>query len=208
MATEQDLRQRTLHLLRSSSAWKVELTFDRIYFTGAYFTAVALAIERKATGGRGIGFRTGQVPDNADAAYDPDADVIDVPGYGYGTTPFQRAGLIHECFHAWRDVMGAQVRSVNGNLLSTTALTDEAIAYLVGALFTNYDTTPPGMPVRPPWWTNDPLYAEAYRVALPLTWAKTPVVSAHDARSLKHKVQCDPTYSSLRASTRYGNNGI
>ena len=48
MATERDLRERSLRLLRSSSAFKVEFTFENVFFTGAFFTAVALAIQRKA----------------------------------------------------------------------------------------------------------------------------------------------------------------
>src|SRR5262245_19684628 len=208
MATETDLRERTLRLLRSNSAFQVEFTFDNIFFTGAYFTAVALAIQRKAAGGRGIGFRTGHVEPDAAAQYDPDANVIDVRSYDYGTTAFERGALVHECFHAWRDVMGARVRTVRGGAVSTTALTDEAMAYLAGALFTNYDTTLPGRPVTPPWWASDPLFAEAHRVALPLTWAKTPVVPRHDARCLKDKIRCNRTYRGLRAWTRYGNNGV
>jgi len=210
MATEKDLRERTLFLLWSKSAWKVEFTFENIYFTGAYFTAVALAIQRKAAGGRGIGFRVGQVGADADAQYDPADDVIDVRSYDYGTTAGDRDSLIHECFHAWRDVMGARVHTVRGGAISTTALTDEAMAYLVGALFTNYDTTPPGGWVRSPDWASDPVYAEAHRVALPLTWAKTPVVSAEDARCLKAKIKASPSYSALKARpwTRYGNNGV
>src|SRR5262245_54920836 len=154
MATETDLRERTLRLLRSNSAFQVELTFDNIFFTGAYFTAVVGAIQRKAAGGRGIGFRVGHVAADAAAQYDPDDNVIDVRGYDYGVTAFERGAIVHECFHAWRDVMGARVRTVRGGSVSTTALTDEAMAYLVGALFTNYDTTPPGGAVSRPWWAG------------------------------------------------------
>src|SRR5262245_27417053 len=194
MATETDLRERTLRLLRSNSAFQVEFTFDNIFFTGAYFTAVAGAIQRKAAGGKGIGFRTGHVKPGAAAQYDPDANVIDVRGYDYGTTAFERDTLVHECFHAWRDIMGSKVRTTRGGLVSTAALTDEAMALLVVALFTNYDTTPPGRPVTPPWWASDPLFALAHRVALPLTWVKkTPVVPRHDARCLKDKVSSHPT---------------
>jgi hypothetical protein len=208
VATENDLRERTLRLLRSPSAFQVELTFDRYYFSGAYFAAVIGAIQRKAAGGKGIGFRVGQVEDDADAQYDPAANVIDVRGYDYGTTAGDRDSLIHECFHAWRDIMGARLRTINGGYVSTTALTDEAMAYLVGALFTNYATTPPRGSVRAPSWASAGVYAEAHRVALPLTWAKTPVVPYHDARCLKDKIRCSPTYRGLRAWTRYGNNGV
>src|SRR5262249_18429461 len=155
---------------------------------------VALAIVMKASFGWGIGFRTGHVAANADAQYDPAADVIDVTSFAYGTTAGDRDSIVHECFHAWRDEIGAKVPTAAGSV-STTALTDEAMAYLVGALFTNYDTTPAGQTPTLPAWTSDPVYAEAHRIAPSLMGVKNPVVSAADVTSLKDKIKASPTYA-------------
>ena len=209
-ATEKDLRDRTLLMLWSKSAQKVEFTFDGIYFTGAYFSIVSMAIVLKATVSWGVGFRTGQVAADADAQYDPADNVIDVPNYSYGTTTGDRDSIVHECFHAWRDAVGAKAPTATGSV-ATTALTDEAMAYLVGALFTNYDTTPAGSAVTLPYWaTAGTIYAEAHRIAASLMGVKSPVVSAADVTTLKDKIKASPTYRALKATPTmsYGNNGL
>jgi hypothetical protein len=209
-ATEKDLRDRTLLMLSSKSAQKVEFTFDGLYFTGAYFSAVALAIVLKPQFHRGIGFRTGHVAADADAQYDPADDVIDVPNYAYGTTTGDRDSIVHECFHAWRDAVGAKAPTATGSV-ATTALTDEAMAYIVGALFTNYDLTPAGRaPTMPYWATAGTIYAEAHRIAATLMGVKNPVVSAADVTALKDKIKASPTYRALKANPAmsYGNNGL
>src|SRR5262249_47661069 len=175
MATEKDLRDRTLQLLSSNAARKIEFTLDGIYFTGAYFTVGARAISARATTGRGgIGFRTGKVPDHADASYDANDNVFVVSSYDYGKTAGDRDSLVHESFHAWRDAVGAKVPTPKGTV-STTALTDEAMAYVVGALFTNYDTTPAGQtPKTPSWATTNAIYGEAHRIAAELIGLRNP----------------------------------
>src|SRR5262245_50263995 len=177
MATETDLRDRTFLLLASKSAQMIEFTFDGIYFVGTNFSVVTLALKVKPASRGRIGFRTGKVAADADAQYDPDDNVIDVPSFDYGKTAGDRDSLVHECFHAWRDSVGGKVPLPSGGAVATTALTDEAMAFLVGALFTNYDTTPPGKtPMLPPW-ASDPAYAEAHRIAPSLMGVKNPVVS-------------------------------
>src|SRR5262249_24373382 len=112
------LRDRTLALISSIAAKKIEFTFNGVYFAGRDFNLVAAAIMSKWVGGQGVGFRTGQVASNAAAQYDPDADVIDVTSLAYGVVPFDRQALVHECFHAWRDIMGAKVPGGGRDLLA------------------------------------------------------------------------------------------
>src|SRR5262245_60909106 len=160
------LRDRTLALILSSAAQKIEFTFDGVYFAGRYFNLVASAIMSKWAGGQGVGFRTGHVSPEFAAQYNPDADVIDVTSLAYGVPPFERQLLVHECFHAWRDIMGPKVpghgrdltaaKAVGkSGLVKTTALQEEAMAYVTGALFHIHDTTPVRQaPTFPPWATG------------------------------------------------------
>src|SRR5262249_60781923 len=103
------LRDRTLALIQSDAARKIEFTFNGVYFAGRYFNLVANAIWSKWVGGQGVGFRTGQVSSTAAAQYDPDDDVIDVTSLAYGVTPFERQALVHERFQEWRDMMAAKL---------------------------------------------------------------------------------------------------
>jgi hypothetical protein len=149
MATETDFCNRVLHLLASTAVSKVEFTLDGVKITKASFSKVTLAIKEKAAGNKGLGFRTGKVPADADAGYDPEDDVFDVPGWDYGTQVYQRQAIVHEAIHAYLDVIK----------LSAAALMEEAIAYVGGLLFHIHDKTAAGKTPKVPWWVKgDALY--------------------------------------------------
>ncbi len=209
MATKLQLRDRVLRLLWSKPAVNIDFTFDGVHFAGRYFNLVASAIMSKWVGHKGIDFRTGQVPAGAGAAYDPDADAIDVPGFGFGATAWERMALIHECFHAWRDVMGPKVPG-KGGPVTTLAVKDEAMAYITGELFTIHERAATGAaPSVPDWATEDP-HAGAFMIAESIWRTKAAVVPASSAKLMYEAVRDDPTYALLKKSPtfRYGNNGV
>src|SRR5262249_18602646 len=152
------------------------------------FHRVATSIREKVKGNRGIGFREGHVDADADANYNPADDVYDVPTFDYGRTPNQRDTLIHESFHAWRDLMGQKVDTAGGPV-STTAVQDEAMAYIVGSLFTIYDTTPKGQKPKPPYWTpQSRVFKESYEIAKSIMNKSKAVVSAADTAVLRSAI--------------------
>src|SRR5262249_2753013 len=151
--------KRALNLLHSDAASKVTFTFYGITFHGSYFLMVAQAI----TAGN-VGFVGGLNTKKAEAAYHRNANVIHVPfDDDYGKTDAQRNALIHECVHAWRDLMGRKVPSQEGPV-GTGVLTEEAMAYVAAALFTLHDVTPKG--VTPGW--AERARGTAVEVPLPL----------------------------------------
>jgi hypothetical protein len=216
------LRDRTLRLILSSAAQKIEFTFNGVYFAGRYFNLVANAIMSKWVGGSGVGFRTGHVSANAAAQYDPDDDVIDVTGLAYGVLPFERQALVHESFHAWRDIMGPKVPGGGRDLLTakaagyrgmvkTTALQDEAMAYVTGALFNIYDTTSgPRYPTAPWWATGTGVYAVAYGIANSIWNTKGVTLKDADVKAMTDAVKADKAYKYLKKHPkhRYNNNGV
>jgi hypothetical protein len=202
MATETDFCNRVLHLLASTAVSKVEFTLDGVKITKASFSKVTLAIKEKAAGNKGLGFRTGKVPADADAGYDPEDDVFDVPGWDYGTQVYQRQALVHEAIHAYLDLISS----------NTTALTDEAIAYVGGMLFHIHDTTAAGAtPTAPAWATVAGVsVTEAFRIASGLFTSGSTVVSDADAKSMRDTIANRPAYAALKAdpTIKYGNNGL
>ncbi|MGL4552625.1 MAG: hypothetical protein ACRC33_15740 [Gemmataceae bacterium] len=200
MATEKDLRDRVLLLLCSRAAGKVEFTLDGVYFHGAYFGLIAMAITLKTAGFNGIGFKLGGVDPGSDAGYSPSKDAFKVSDATYGTTEFQRHALVHEAVHAYLDMAKS----------SKTALTDEALAYVGGLLFHLHDTTSAGgTPAAPGWAASGP-FATAYKIASGLITSGTTAVSAADAQAMRDAVAASATYASLKAdpTIQYGNNGV
>jgi hypothetical protein len=202
MATEQDLRDRVLHLLRSPAATKIVFTLDGVTIAGMSLHLVAMAVVTKQLGAKGIGLRTGHVAADADAGYDPAADVFDFPDYNYGTTEFQRQAIIHEAIHAYLDMIKS----------GKTALTDEALAYVGGLLFHIHDKTAAGATPTAPSFATTPgvSFTEAFRIAKGLFTSGSTAVSAADATSMRDTIANRPAYASLKAAptTTYGNNGV
>src|SRR5262249_43323351 len=142
MATAQQqintVRERVNTLLMSDAAQKIDFTIEQIHVDGWGFTYIALAMLTRPHGSHGTTVRLGHVQPGADATYDPARNIFDFPNAGYGTTPFQKAGVIHECVHAVRDSMGRGILTIPAQgrptRTRTTALTDEAAAYIAESL--------------------------------------------------------------------------
>jgi hypothetical protein len=220
MATIKDLRDRVFLLLCSKAAGKVKLTLDGVTFSGVSFVGlVAPALLRSAdgdnrtskvslvrnkageatvklvSGTKGIGIRLGHLPKDAAAAYHPVDNVYDFPDDTYGTTPFQRLGIIHESIHASFDVAKVTI----------TALLSEAVAYVGGVLFHLHDTVPAGgTPPAAPVWASSryAANAEAYRIASGLWSANSSVVSEADAKAMCAAITSVKLYAPLKANPK------
>lgn len=205
MADKETLRQTIVTVLSSDAAQKIEVDFDGVYFTGGFYSLVigALTYNKENTlAGRSL-YKM-EKTDEAEAFYRPKSvggsnSGIFFTDYDYGLSdPFQKETLVHECFHCWRDLTGRSAPSLPNSSIRTTKLTDEAMAYLVGSLYTVRSTTKAGAtPVAPSWApgsasTNtglnqliDDLNSEAFRIAASMWTSKSSKVSPADVKSLK-----------------------
>jgi hypothetical protein len=118
--------------------------------------------------------------------------------------------IIHECTHALRDAAGRQIRTSRG-LMATLALSDEAAAYLAGALFHIYDTTAPAAtPATPAWAQGGGVYSVAHALAVKMSTQKGFAVDPGESKALRDVIMNNPTYKDLKANPKqsYSNNGV
>jgi hypothetical protein len=207
---EYQLRNRTIDLLKTYAATQVRFTFNSVPFHGQTgFPQVAAALKEAK-----INFLIGEVDEGAEAQYDPSDDVIKLKRYDYGKQLAEEQALIHECFHAWRDIQGKKVLNDDGEEETTYAVTDEAMAYITGALFVIHKVgTTSGS-----WGAWGPIFSEAHRIAKTLVVQKgslvqskpNPAVSVPDIYSLWGAVMADKVYSKLADNPhmKYRNNGV
>jgi hypothetical protein len=199
-------------LLMSPAAQKIDFYLDSFHVDGSGLSFVALALASKPHGSHGVTVRLGHVPPDADAAYDPAINTFDFPNANYGATDaWQKSAIIHECVHALRDAQGRKLRTSRGTM-TTLALSDEAAAYVAGALFNIFDTTPAGStPSTPTWAVNDPkLLGLAHSIAVTMSTQNGYAVDPRDAKRLRDAIMNDPTYKDLKKApkTSYENNGV
>jgi hypothetical protein len=210
-AQTQALRTMMSSLLMSDAAQQIDFYLDRLHVDGSGFSFVALALLPKPQGQHGFSIRVGHVNPNAEATYQPANNTFDFPTANYGTTPFQRSSIIHECVHALRDCFGGQLRTSTG-LIRTLSLSDEAAAYVAGALFHINDTTPAGAPTpsAPPWTQGDVVFGNAHTIAVKHWKTRGYAVDPSDAKNLRDAIMNDPVYKFLKSNPKqtYTNNGV
>ena len=197
-------------LLMSDAAQKIDFYLDRFHVDGSGLMFVAIALLSKPKGQRGMSIRVGHVDPGAEATYDPATNTFDFPTATYGTTPFQRMSIIHECVHALRDSYGKQLRTSTGPA-KTLSLSDEAAAYLAGALFHIYDTTPTGTtPTKPSWASNVAIFGVAHTLGLKMSTQSGYAVTPQDSKALRDTIMNNPTYKFLKKNPKstYSNNGV
>src|SRR5262245_21167578 len=86
---EYALRHRTIDLLLSDAARKIEFTLGGVYFHGLMYGLFADALGKEA-----IGFEVGSVEENAGASYSSTDDVIKVRRYDFGKKPDEEQALV------------------------------------------------------------------------------------------------------------------
>jgi hypothetical protein len=199
------LRSRVGDILMSSGAQSIDFFLDSMHVDGSGLSYVALALLTKPNGRHGVTFRVGHVDRSAAATYRPGANIFDFPSVNYGTSDFERMTIVHECVHALRDVYGPKFQT------TSLALSDEAAAYLAGAIFwLNENSPPPPAPPATPWFATTPIYGTAHAVAMKMIVATGFAVPPDDAKTLRDAVMNTRTYLNLKNApkTRYGNDGL
>lgn len=217
-------------LLMSPAAQKIDFTLDGFHVDGAGLMFVAIALLSKPHGKHGFEIRIGDVPPDSEATYDPAINTFDFPSEHYGTTPYERMSIIHECIHARRDTHGKKIPTSLGRV-TTRAVTDEAAAFLGEALFHIYDTTPTGaVPQTPTWATGSDIVGLAHGVAVRIfthappygmdvympfgpaliPFRKDIVVDPHHGKVLRDAVMKHPVYKPMKKNPKetYDNNGV
>lgn len=199
-------------LLKSPAAQKIDFTLDGFHVDGLGLMFVAIALLSKSQGKQhGFQISVGHVGHGFEATYASANNTFDFPSAGYGTTPFQKMMIIHECVHARRDCSGGQLHTSTG-LIKTTSLSDEAAAYVAGALFDVYEEAARGlrMPFPPSWTQGDAVYDTAFTIALKLREKRGDAVDPNDSKTLREAIMNDPHYQHLKLNPlqTYPNNGV
>jgi hypothetical protein len=202
-------------ILMSDAAQKIDFYFDSFHVNGPGYQFVALALVNQ--GSRRMKIRIGHVQRGAGATYDPADNTFDFPTAGYASTPGDRATIpaarltailgermtiVHECTHALRDALGGRLPTSNGPVRRRIP-SDEAAAYLAGALFYIFDS---GSPAAPPW-ASDPLFGAAHALAVKMSTQMSYAVTPQDAKTLREAVAHAPLYAPNR-NDFYSYNGV
>jgi hypothetical protein len=205
------VRKRIQDILLSAPCQKVDFYYpyaqgrgvNRCRIDGWALSFVALALETKPGGGRGITIVVRPISDGAMAKYTPEGNILRVPTVDFGTWPPERNSIVHECVHALRDALGAQSR-IDGAaavpLDRTRTVDDEAAAYIAAALFTVHEsTTEDGTPQQPSWiGPSKGQYIKAHEIAAKLWATPGATVDADDAAELRRAILARPLYARLR----------
>jgi hypothetical protein len=208
MANTDALRTRVGGILMSSAAQAINFFLDSFHVDGSGLSFVALALASKPKGVHGVTFRLGHVKHGAAATYSSSTNIFDFPAANYGTTDFERMTIVHECVHALRDANGPKLRTTSGPR-TTLTLSNEAAAYLAGALFwINENSPPPPAPPATPSWSTAPIYGTAHTIALKMITQSGFAVAPQDAKALRDAVMnFVPLYQNLKNAPKTRDRG-
>ena len=202
-------------ILGSKAVLKIDFQLDQTRVIGSGLVKVLVYVNLKQAGQAGIKIKFGPMSDDVAAYYDPRRNVFNFRRASYGQTDFQRMTIVHECVHAWLDVRMPTIRTeydaVAVALMTTTHLSDEAAAYVAGALFFIYEITlAGGTPALPDKWKSFPIYVEAYRIATKIMNRPGVTVPAADANALKKMIIDSGDYPSIASdpARMAGNDGV
>src|SRR5262245_49185435 len=155
MSDESDMVDRISAILGSKAALAIDFHLDQTRVFGPTIYSVVHYLNAGLRGNHGITIKFG--PLDGEAAYKPRENVLRILRASYGQTDNERMTIFHECVHAWLDIRMPRIRTdsdaVTAVLLTTTHLSDEAAAYVAGALFFIYEKTFAGLkPARSDKW--------------------------------------------------------
>lgn len=184
-------------VLVSAPCQRIDFRFGPVHIMGAQYSALAISLNGLSRNRlrEEVGPTHG-----AGASYDIGRNRLRAPtgNFGTGTGPYaaeERMSLVHEATHAVLD-FARQNR--------ITALENEMIAYIAGALF-NLNAG------RPYANASDALWLASDRIAARLVGRPGAVAgTANDLLALDKTIRMDPTYSHLRRNPllRWRNDGI
>jgi hypothetical protein len=163
---------------------------DGIHVDGAGLTLIALALLTMPSGTDvGLNISIGASSPGATASYRRFTNTFIIRSADFGlANRFERMSIVHECVHALMDF-----RAPSGVL----AVANEAAAYVAGALFHIYDTTPAGGTVRRPSWAHATQFKKAHEIAAAIRTRPGQVVDPTDAAELRQEILARPVYAGL-----------
>jgi hypothetical protein len=212
MATNTDaLRTIIGAIVMSDAAQKVDFYLDKMHVDGSGLSYVALALASKPRGGRGLSIAVGGLGPHAEASYDPSTNTFKFPKVNYGTVPFERMTIFHESVHVWRDSVGRTVATSSGKV-KTRDVSEEAAAFLAGALFFLYDAGPTSASDTTPTWAKG-VYDNALCLALQVAGQSNPKgcnvneFNQIGVDALKEGIRKNRAYRG-HLTGRYDNNGV
>jgi hypothetical protein len=126
-----ELRSRVAGILRSPTTRKIDFRLGQWQINAAAFERVANAVTVLD-----IDVVVGGVSPGAEASYDSQNDALLLPDDQYGTDVRGQAGIVHECFHAFVDVMNVSGQSDSANEAAGY------ISYLLYLLYSAYHFPP------------------------------------------------------------------
>jgi hypothetical protein len=215
VATKADVIFRLTQILTSKATQQIDFELDKVRLQGSALSAIVGYVMFKQIGFAGADVDFGNVAAGAGASYDPATNTYHFKDMTFGQTASDGEDAVHESVHAWLDLRMPKVRTtmdaVKRLTLTTTAVTDEAVAYVAGALYYLYRTTPAGGNPKKPWWaTAGSDFGAGYDIALKIMNKPGAVVASADVKALKTAILASPTYAALKANPAmtYGNDGL
>jgi hypothetical protein len=209
------LRSKVGAILMSPAAQGIDFYLDNIHVDGSGFSYVALALVSAPKGVTGISFAVGGLSPHAAATYDPVHNLFRFPNANYGSTPFERMTILHECVHTLRDSLGKKMLTKSGPI-ATRAVSDEAAALVAGALYFLVETGPTSATATTPSWAQSGVYSNAMSLALQILQSSSPKgcdvknVNSVGLEAIKAAILHNAAYTSLKSNPAriYGNNGV
>jgi hypothetical protein len=175
------LRSRVASILRAPATRKIDFRLGQWQINAVAFERVAVAVTVLD-----IDVVVGGVSPGAEATYNNDNDTLLLPDEQYGTTVRGQAGIVHECVHAFVDMINVSGQSDSANEAAGY------IAYLLYLLYSAYHFPPiaPGV---------GNLANTAITVAQSIMNTPGAVVSRHDEIALR---------TAIAGNAHYRNNGM
>jgi hypothetical protein len=184
------LRKRIARILIGGECARIAFQFGSVNFRSGGYAVVGMSIGTAPAHAHAhgrhhqMGVQIGAMPDGVGAQYESRENVIWVPDVAFGATTRQAISLVHEATHAVFDYYRIRV----------TALEEEAIAYISGAMY--------GLMRDAHYSTPSSIGA----VALPIARALiTPSSAAGPVARTVTQAQRDQLISTIRASPIYRN---
>jgi len=191
--------------------------YNRNRIDGWALSHIAMALDVRPADGRGIRIGVARITKpGQDASYSSVNNALHFPSAAYGATMEERALIVHECVHAYRDALGMKSR-INGaaaNALGRTrGVQEEAEAYIAQMLYSLYESTPTGgTPDRAALAGSDSLFDAAFDIAVKVWQTPGALVGVGDHAELRKAILADKGYDFMHGNQNYvydqPNNGI
>lgn len=145
-AMERVLKQEMKLILMSDIAQGIDFHLDNIHVDSSAFRLVALALEPKQGGKKGISVAFGGLAAGQGARWEPDrrgqGGTFRFPREMYPLFGADRMNVIHESVHCWLDAIHGIVFTLGGRRATPLMLSEEAAAYVSESLFFLADNPP------------------------------------------------------------------